>query len=1023
MSEDLRSEDFVQFFRDVHNVDPFPWQRRLANAVFTNGWPTVEGTEISVLDVPTGAGKTAAIDVAIFHLALEADWKARRRAPVRILFVVDRRLIVDDAFARASKIAHRLANPHTDVLEKVASRLRNLSEAGRSPLAVVRLRGGAPKEPDWIRTPIQPTVVVSTVDQVGSRMLFRGYGVSDSMKSVHAGLLGTDALFLLDEAHLSQPFVQTAQDTRIFQSSEPWSQDQAPTTFKIVKLSATQSDKAALVGDERANIGPLLREDDRAHEVLGSRLGATKTTELIKSEAKLDDAAFGKDFAEQAFNLAQTIKAEPLVIAVVVNRVRRARQIFDEMIKRGARAFNDVSQEEGKGAADTTPEVALLIGRTRDLDRQALLDDLLPYIKAGPDRRERERTLFVVATQSIEAGADLDFDALVTEIAPLDSLRQRFGRLNRMGRSIEARGIIIAASDQVSKAAKPDPIYDDRMRETWAFLNENCQVVGKGKEAHGVIDFGIRASQAWVPTDDALAKLISPRPDAPVLLPRDIAFWTMTSPISAVDPEVSLYLHGPKSGAGDVEIVWRADIDDEMPEQEWIDRVSVCPPSGLEALSVPIGEAKRWLRGVAKADVPDVESGDGNDEEDERSMRKWRKALRWRGADSERTALIENGSISPGEMIVVPSSRGGCDRWGWDPRSSEPVRDLGRESNRLHRNRNILRLSRASPEQGFDAENEKAEASRLSEMGDRKIIAEYAPAMGEDELFEPAGRTRVLRSAKGQPLALERVVRLKRGSSGRTTAVARFAAEEAAATGVAATEGDDGMFVPVGAVRLDAHCRGVSVRARDFAVALGLDPILVEDIALAGLLHDSGKAHPAFKRLLYGTAVLAAVGGPPLAKSAKQRGSRVAYAEACRRAGLEVGARHEVASLAFAEEYLKTSSANDAELVLWLIGTHHGYGRPFFPLVEWPRVDGEKIKPGLGEQGLIATCTRSVAMLTASWADIAARVQERYGPWGLARLEAILRLADHRQSEVDAAAAEKEADQREAQAPQLKAAL
>src|SRR5581483_487453 len=56
-----------------------------------------------------GSGKTAALDIAVFHLALEASSGAERRAPLRIAFVVDRRLIVDDAHARARFIARALA--------------------------------------------------------------------------------------------------------------------------------------------------------------------------------------------------------------------------------------------------------------------------------------------------------------------------------------------------------------------------------------------------------------------------------------------------------------------------------------------------------------------------------------------------------------------------------------------------------------------------------------------------------------------------------------------------------------------------------------------------------------------------------------------------------------------------------------------------------------------------------------------------------------------------------------------------
>src|SRR5438445_11596770 len=106
MTADLLSPNyFPAFFLAVYSVEPFPWQVRLLNRVAEQGiWP-------DVLDLPTGSGKTAALDIAIFHLALDASRGTGRRAPVRIAFVVDRRLIVDDAFERARRLARCLAEP------------------------------------------------------------------------------------------------------------------------------------------------------------------------------------------------------------------------------------------------------------------------------------------------------------------------------------------------------------------------------------------------------------------------------------------------------------------------------------------------------------------------------------------------------------------------------------------------------------------------------------------------------------------------------------------------------------------------------------------------------------------------------------------------------------------------------------------------------------------------------------------------------------------------------------------------
>ena len=111
----LEQSDFPVFFDEVYGYEPFPWQTRLLqNIVEHDGeWP-------AMLDLPTGSGKTAGIDIAVFHLALEADCCEARRAPVRIVFIVDRRLVVDDAFERANKLAAALSRPGGPVTARVA---------------------------------------------------------------------------------------------------------------------------------------------------------------------------------------------------------------------------------------------------------------------------------------------------------------------------------------------------------------------------------------------------------------------------------------------------------------------------------------------------------------------------------------------------------------------------------------------------------------------------------------------------------------------------------------------------------------------------------------------------------------------------------------------------------------------------------------------------------------------------------------------------------------------------------------
>jgi CRISPR-associated endonuclease/helicase Cas3 len=895
--------DFAGFYRAAHKGrEPFPWQKRLAAQVLAGGWP-------GAIAVPTGCGKTSVIDVAVFALAAQAGLSGRERtAPLRVFFVIDRRLVVDDVYAHACGLAEAIEDGASDELRCVGEQLRRFG--GRRALDVAVLRGGMYRSSTWVDAPNQPLVCVSTVDQVGSRLLFRGYGVSDSRRPVDAGLVGSDSLVIVDEAHLSQPFLDTLAAVERYQG-EDWRDEWTVAGLRFVRMSATV---------RNADDAFQLDAEDLQSAALKPRLAARKVAQL-REEADVVESA-----AKEAVRLADEGAG---VVGVVLNTVAAARAVFRILKDRG--------------------EAILLTGRVRPYDRDKLLAGYLDRIRAGRAYRSGER-LFVAATQTVEVGADLDFDALVTEVAPLDALRQRFGRLNRLGRSEVSPAVIL----KNKRAKEEDWIYGLATQNSWNWLR------GHGG-AEGVVDFGVLTmGELFAQTGDE--NLISERREGPIVFPSHIDAWAQTNPAPAADPDVAPFLHGRDAlNVADVQMVWRADMGGDDPAG-WEDALAAAPPLSTEALPLPIWVAKRWLAGSA-GEAADLEGVAEAEEPVGRGSE--RRYLIWRGPEAWEAGTASG--LRPGDTVVVRSSEGGCDRYGWDPDSTAAVPDIGDlcANRRAESGGGKFRL-RIHPMVLFpDDSLMRAELAGIL----KRVAAEEDEALEElREFVEASAAGTDLESAAG-------AVRWGRaksygGGGGLLVESERVKRRPVRSTSreVDETDEDDTSSLTL-QIPLDRHTEGVARKAMAFAAGCGLTGPAGLAVVAAAQRHDEGKRDERFQ-LLLGNLKAA-----PLAKGLPC--SRAEFLRRRRDSGYPTGARHEFDSVLRAAASPAWPEECDRELALYLMGTHHGYGRPFPPV--WK--DGE-------------TAVAEVAHLDSGWVERYWELTRKYGWWGLAYLEAMLRRAD-----------------------------
>lgn len=379
------SPDFGRWFLRATDNSPYAYQRALAE----------RAEPPSVLEVPTGSGKTQAVIAAwLFQ-------RQREVGPRRLVYALPMRTLVEQTTAVAR-----------DMLERL-----DLSDT----VAVHVLMGGQerPAE-DWRLRPEADQILIGTIDMLLSRALNRGYADGRYAWPIAFGLLNADCRWIFDEVQLMGPARATSAQLDGLRAKLGTALP-CETTW----VSATV-DAVALETVDRPELGDVLRlpDEDRTGS-LAARLDATKVAECldIQGEAPADvPRRIARTCAERHVSGTRTL--------VVLNTVKDAQATYVALQKE---------------LADDAPDTVLLHSRFRPPDRER-------HLRAALAEPPPNGTI-VVSTQVVEAGVDLSSKTLITALAPFASIVQRLGRCNRAGHDEPASALWIDRGELKDDAA------------------------------------------------------------------------------------------------------------------------------------------------------------------------------------------------------------------------------------------------------------------------------------------------------------------------------------------------------------------------------------------------------------------------------------------------------------------------------------------------------------------------------------------------------------------------------------------
>lgn len=863
-------------------ASPFPWQIRLLHDLLAGRVPRA-------LDLPTGLGKTSVMAIWLVALALGA------RLPRRLVYLVDRRAVVD----QATDVAEGLRQ----MLERMPELRKALGLKGELPIST--LRGQHADNRAWLEDPAALAVVIGTVDMIGSRLLFSGYGVSHKMRPYQAGLLGADAWLVLDEAHLVPPFerlldrIASGVDAHGRTLAAAAGQGEAIVpVMQLLTLSATGRQR----GEDETF---MLDEEDRQHPVVRQRLQASKRIREF-------DAVDAKELPEALARHAWSLCAQGHKLARVI--------VFVNSREHAKKVQQTLERLSGKASA----KVALFVGGRRVHEREQAARQLADLGFLAGATQAPVQPVFLVCTSAGEVGVDLDADHAVCDLVAWERMVQRLGRVNRRGLGDASVVVVPAKSDDPAQASRLQAALDclHLLPTTEDGARDGSPAALSALKTH---------AEATALIDQASTPALLHPPLTRAL----VEGWALTSLDQHTGrPEVAPWLRGwpTEPEPPQVCIIWRKHLPIDDERQVFSGRtmdlfLDAAGPHLLERLEAELWQVQDWLVSRARS-LP--EKPGPKPDEDAGPPALWRgdvvavavneadgrgKALT--GLDIQAASKRDLEARLMGATLWVDSRFGGLSSDGLlDDEINAPALDVTEIETEAASRPVPFRVDRVNSPGELDPKaGWRTEASFVLKQSEEGELAWL-----------------VVRSLVDQQAGSEE------GRSGAQRAQ-----------------------------RLSEHQDWAEAAARRLAQDLRLPQPYAEMLAAAALVHDEGKRADRWQRAFH-----APDGGrPPYAKTVGR--PDVALLD---------GYRHEFGSLPFAEAHPRVQAlpADLRELCLHLVASHHGGARPLI------RIDGAAEPPSRA-----VARAREVALRYAA-------LSERWGPWGLAWWEALLRSADQQAS-------------------------